>query len=301
MRTAHKLLIMMSGQTRWVPPLPAPTLSGTELFVNNTFSAWTSDNPDGWTVGGEPTCGYVSQVGPGQLYGGGGTGRCNIYATGNYVTMTQNVLTAGGLYRRQDVVDAFSGVVGQGYIGSYPSTVRSLNAVGTYTYTGLARTTNGNFLGQTGTNLTLASASCRAILTPFSGVLTTRATHVARAGITENTGWIGGVWCAGDAVTPSTYVMAVIDRLYIVNNYVRVYKYTPTAAELGAIAITYSAGATLELQRTGSDVVVKYNNATIATYTLTEPALLAGRCAGLVSTDVSGGNVTFTNPEVCLV
>lgn len=52
---------------------------GPELLTNGDFSAWTGDNPDGWTVGGEAGSDpMVTQVAPG---GGAGTGAARFYAS----------------------------------------------------------------------------------------------------------------------------------------------------------------------------------------------------------------------------
>lgn len=70
---------------------------GAELLTNGNFSAWTGDNPDGWTVTGESGADpEVSQVDPANLHGGGGTGAANLFssATTNQPRMNQAVATA---------------------------------------------------------------------------------------------------------------------------------------------------------------------------------------------------------------
>ena len=57
--------LLTSGRSRFlgggrVPPTPVP-VAGAELVVNGNFSAWTGDNPDGWTVETEDAGNYVTQ------------------------------------------------------------------------------------------------------------------------------------------------------------------------------------------------------------------------------------------------
>lgn len=79
---------------------------GDELLTNGDFSAWTGDNPDGWTVVGEvgadpelteraPNAGHADAVGVG--------GAANFYKSANAVLVPrieQNVLTVGHWYER---------------------------------------------------------------------------------------------------------------------------------------------------------------------------------------------------------
>lgn len=87
-----------------------------ELVTNGDFAAWTTDNPDGWTVIGESGSDpMVNEVGTGQGQGGAGTGYCNIYTSdGTSIRIQQTItliigrkyrfsvnvdtVTAGGLY-----------------------------------------------------------------------------------------------------------------------------------------------------------------------------------------------------------
>jgi hypothetical protein len=75
---------------------------GAELLTNGDFSAWTGDNPDGWTVtgesGGDPE---VTERAPTALHGDavGAGGACNFYRTvAGAVYITQTVCTVGKWY-----------------------------------------------------------------------------------------------------------------------------------------------------------------------------------------------------------
>lgn len=75
------------------------TVIGSELITNGGFSAWTGDNPDGWSVGGESGSDpEVSEVDAGQSHGGTNVtgGFCNIFSTSSPVNITQLITTEIG-------------------------------------------------------------------------------------------------------------------------------------------------------------------------------------------------------------
>lgn len=72
---------------------------GSEVLTNGGFTAWTTDNPDSWTVVGESGSDpYVNEVGKSELHGGTGTGSCNLYTTGTTLSIRQSALTVGTRY-----------------------------------------------------------------------------------------------------------------------------------------------------------------------------------------------------------
>lgn len=84
---------------------------GAELLTNPSFTAWTTDNPDGWTVGGESGSDpMVTQVASG---GGAGTGAARMYASAssNQPTLTQNVLVASSYYEAEATLSASNSAV----------------------------------------------------------------------------------------------------------------------------------------------------------------------------------------------
>jgi hypothetical protein len=88
--------------------LNTPT-QGAELITNGNFSAWTADNPNGWSVVGEVASDpYVNEVGAGQGQGGAGTGLCNLYRTASEINIRQTILTAGQWYRAGFLIDTFT-------------------------------------------------------------------------------------------------------------------------------------------------------------------------------------------------
>lgn len=87
-----------------------PTL-GAELVVNGGFTAWTSDNPDSWTITGESGDDpEVSEAATGELHADTptlGGGMCNLYssATAQRPIIDQNILTAGDWYHAGVTID----------------------------------------------------------------------------------------------------------------------------------------------------------------------------------------------------
>ena len=73
-----------------------------ELLTNPCFSAWTTDDPDGWTVAGETgVASEISEVGKGQGHGDVGTGYCNLFvldAIVDTVEISQDILVLGNKY-----------------------------------------------------------------------------------------------------------------------------------------------------------------------------------------------------------
>lgn len=94
-----------SAATGTVAEAPSQSL-GAELLANPSFTAWTGDNPDSWTVGGESGSDpMVTQVASG---GGAGTGAARLYASAssNQPTLTQNVLVANSFYEAEATISA---------------------------------------------------------------------------------------------------------------------------------------------------------------------------------------------------
>lgn len=74
---------------------------GSELLANGDFSAWSGDNPTGWSVSGESGSDpAISEVGSGEDHTGVGTGSANWYeSSGGFLILAQNVLTNGDYYQ----------------------------------------------------------------------------------------------------------------------------------------------------------------------------------------------------------
>jgi len=89
---------------------------GAELLTNGDFSAWTGDNPDGWTVYESPPTREVTEVGAGEGHGGAGTGLANFYnSDGGNVILYHTIYTVGYWYESGVLVDT----VMNGYLDFY--------------------------------------------------------------------------------------------------------------------------------------------------------------------------------------
>jgi len=144
----------------------SPTL-GPELLTNGNFSAWTADNPDGWSVVGESASDpEVSEVGTGEGHGGAGTGACNLYSSAiTTFRIHQNVLAVDAWLAAAITIDTvISGQVqvrdaGAGLYAAYGTT-------GTKTLTG--RVASTYFQVRVGTvpcDITIDDASAKTITT----------------------------------------------------------------------------------------------------------------------------------------
>jgi hypothetical protein len=141
---------------------------GSELVTNGDFSAWTDDNPDGYTVNGESgTDPEISEVSSAEGHGGVGTGSCNLYTSdGTFVAVTQTILTIGKLYKYSvDIKVINSGTL---RVTEGGSTVNTYNSTGIKTgyftaragiYVEIKRTIGA-------TDITFDDLSVKEVLTP---------------------------------------------------------------------------------------------------------------------------------------
>lgn len=242
-----------------------PTL-GAELLVNSDFSAWTGDNPDGWTVTGESGVDpEVSEVGAGEGHGGTGTGYCNIYTTSAAVQISQTPLTAGNLYRSSIVVNT---VIAGGLSYNHNGTTQTFNvAPGTSMFTLRATGTDLTIRRRTGNdNATLQSASIKQInlascLAAVTDSTTRNVYPQVEITCTDNTQ--AGLMIGLDSqTTPLNYLHIYINRVDA-----KIYVDSVTAGavtNISAVAFTYAAGATLAVRHDGTNLYVWYNNAYVS-------------------------------------
>jgi hypothetical protein len=91
----------VSAATGAAAELPVQTV-GAELLTNGDFSAWSGDNPTGWTVTENPPNAEATQRNPSQLHADAMTtgGAANLYRSGSatQVVLAQTILTAGDYY-----------------------------------------------------------------------------------------------------------------------------------------------------------------------------------------------------------
>ena len=116
---------------------------GPELVTNGNFSAWTGDDPNGWTVVGEVGADpEVSEVGSNEGHGGTSTGSCNIYTSaGADTNIYQSVLNADTLYKiTLDITKSVTGAIKIHIGGTLVKT--DMSAVDSYSYYGVSNSSN---------------------------------------------------------------------------------------------------------------------------------------------------------------
>ena len=106
--------------------------TGPELVSNGDFSAWTGDNPVGWTVSTENANNYVTEA----------SGKARMVSDGTYIDMGQVKLTLGKTYRYSVDVDTviaggvvirMGGVAAQSYVidstGNHSGILRAVGVI----------------------------------------------------------------------------------------------------------------------------------------------------------------------------
>ena len=129
---------------------------GPEKVVNGNFSAWTADDPDGWTVTevGDATS-NITENPPGE---------CNIISDGTSTRIFQIViLTVGKTYQYAIELSAVS-LGGVSFTDGTAFVETNMNSAGMYSGTFVAAGTDV-FLSRVGaTNASIASISVREVL-----------------------------------------------------------------------------------------------------------------------------------------
>jgi hypothetical protein len=266
-----------------------PTL-GAELLTNGDFSAWTGDDPDGWTVGGEVGADpEVCEVGVGESHancGGAGTGYANLYtsATANQPTLTQSVLTVNKWYFGEMVADTIvSGrpqllVGGVGKDTTIPATVY-VSAWAQSTSVVLRTFIN------TPADATIESVSVKELTlnTLFSSVETSTADVVAQVELDTIVDRCasGMVLNLDDVDNPQNFVLA-----YHNGTRAKLVKCVAGTNTTVIEAVTaYAAGANLVVVKDGTSYALYYNNAQVgATSTISDAGIISNTLHGMFST-----------------
>ncbi len=268
-------------------------ITGAELLANPGLSAWTGDNPDGWTVtgesGGDPE---VTERDPGQAHADTKTvgGAANLYnsATSNQPILTQAVLTIGGWFRAAGTISRYvSGVLA--VRDSSQGMSKTYNAAGAYAHTGRALATNFQVRGiGTGVDLTLDDQSVRALSSLARWFTHARPYGDFAVDLTIPVASFQGgvVFNAQDA---SNYALLYYDRLDGKVTLIKVVAGTVTT--LGSWSATYSAGKTLTARRHQDGTLdVIYNGVTLASGLAATG--LVGLQAGPFLTEASGVTIS---------
>jgi len=231
-----------------------PTLGG-ELFTNPNFTAWTGDNPDGWTVVESLPNNDVSEVGSGESYGGTGTGACNIRRTiAAGVSIAQNVLLINRWYQ-------FAGTLSVGTGGLSVNTGTSVNIINSWsatdsvTFRAPANTTfliSGRSLS---TNATIDDVTIKEVT--LSSLIATQNFGLSDVNVsvktTLATGRQGGVIANLDNPSnPQNFVLGYYDRI---SGSAKLDKCVGgTWTNLLNVSVTYSAAAVVRVVKTGATI-----------------------------------------------
>lgn len=259
-----------------------PVTLGSELVVNGDFTAWTGDNPDGWTLGQAETGGhYVTED----------AGKCRyVCDAGQVLLLYQTILTIGRWYRGS--VNVTARASGSAYIeeagaGLFKSIYA---ATGIKTFEGLSL--HGDFRFWSGTvaaDWTIDDVSVKELT--LSELIASVNTSVSNATVSvvpvvSTTAYYwGGLICKLDSATdPKNFIMAVVSSPY---SSARLYKcVNGTYTQLINAGFVYSAGAVLQVVCSGSSVSLYYGGAQVgATQTVSDAGILNNTRHGLISTN----------------
>lgn len=280
------------------PDSITPTL-GAELMTNSDFSAWTADNPDGWTVSNETgATREVTERDSGQLHADSMTvgGAANIFASGaSSPILRQDIISEGRWYKRVIVVSAAS-PASPARVRGITSAAQSLPSAGTYTrinrcMAGFAF--NVIDLNNIAGEATLDSNSIKEL----TALLIQQHSHNTplsynQCGLTIAADTQAGVYArhAGSGDYVLAYADRALGRAYLIKSV------SSTVNEINNAVITYAAGKVLKLKHHQTDgwqvfydtaINIDSASAIITTTTVTDTNLDACDEDGLFSTDSS--------------
>ncbi len=273
---------------------PMPTLGAEQLVNASVPFAFTEGALNNWTISG----GDVAEVGIGEGFGGGGSGYLNIHAVmgPSPVTLYQTgKMTAGHWFQLASDIDThLSGKyhLRNGF-GDSAQPARSASFARSRRSSGSTSFVVVSVDNTQDTDITFSGVSCKEISSYLNGIDTGSDSHASIGAFDCPDNWNAGVWILGNSTTPSSYILAYIDRdtgtivtIKVASNY--------TVTVLGSEAITYAKDAALQLysEDDGVNVKVEYNGTLLNTYA----AGVTGTYAGLFRTSeeviITGGKVS---------
>lgn len=239
----------------------APT-QGAELVTNGNFSAWTADNPDGWSLNTAETGAlYVTQ---------NPSGQCQLVSDGASFRIQQTILSVGSWYSGSiDIKALASGTLGIfddgfGIVVSYSTTgVKPFSLRAKGTIFGVSRV-----FGATDITFDDVSVKPLTLSTLFRSLQISTPDVLAEVEITRTAGTQAGLVLNLDsAATPANFIIVyenVAGSIVVDECVAGVYTNKQTTA------VTYVAGAVLRVVRYGTSLDVYYNNAKVgSTLTMT--------------------------------
>ena len=258
---------------------------GEEKVANGTFAAWTTDNPDGWTVTGEVGADpEVSEVGTGEGHGGVGTGMCNLYQSATVVQprISQTPLTVDAWYvGRMDIDTRIAGTC-RLIIGAIDVLYSS---TGSKVQTTRAKTTEVRVQGvQAGSDITVDNVSMKPLTMAdlFATLKTESADVTVQAAVTLATNTQAGIVVNVDNPTsPQSFVVGFHDGIYAY-----LVKYVSgTATELIKEVVAYGAGQLVKIVKDGTAYALYYNGVQVSTTkTISDAEIVNNRYHGMFNT-----------------
>ena len=133
---------------------------GNNLVTNGDFSNWTGDNPDNWTVNNETSDNTISQSGNAVRM---------VFTTGDFLDMTQSILTVDKIYKVTIDCTAFDSGTGfriQSGNDSANRAVNILSSSGLGTYVGYLKASHSNLriIRNGAIDVTFTNVTCREVL-----------------------------------------------------------------------------------------------------------------------------------------
>ena len=256
--------------------LNAP-VAGADLLTNGSFTAWTADDPDSWTVGAEDANKYVTEV----------AGAARIVSNAAWDALLQlDPFPATAWYLVSLNIDA---VVSGGITLAQYAVV----AFASFTTTGLKYAshrfvdTAGKPLGISSTgacDITIDNVSVKqlSISTLFTSITESTADVVSRVDITRTAYTQAGlVVCLDSAASPANFIIVYLDGAGNVKADKCV---AGTYTNVLSGAVTYGAGYTLHVDINDGVGRVIYNNLLVGTFTVADAGVKDNLLHGLFST-----------------
>lgn len=262
-----------------------PSTTGSELVTNGDFSAWTGDDPDNWTVGGEVGSDpmVTETVNGARFYAS---------ATANQPQITQWLgagVSTSNWYLGTVVVSVSNNTPFDFRDGAGGWKSPSYSTTGTKTHA--KRLTNAFVSivpGSSANDFTLGSISVLQldISTCFSNTFTAPADLTVQVDLANTpAGYAAGLVARLDSTSsPANYILAYHDGTNaVLEKYV-----AGSVTSLISSAAAFVADATLKVILTGTQVQLWYNGSQIgATQTVSDAGILSNTIHGAFATDSS--------------
>lgn len=280
----------------------SPT-AGADLLasLNGDFANWTADDPDDWTTIGEVANDpEISEAATGEAHADTptpGGGMCNMYTTGNTVSVrATSLLTVGEWYAVTINIDTVT--TGSLKINGFANDP-VWNTSGAKTATGRADIVNLQPIrAVAATDITFDDITCKTLtLSTLLASVDGGANNVTvqvKATITADT-QAGVVACLDSAASPANFLLAYHDK----TNATLVKCVAGIYTSLIDSAAAYAAGGLVKVVKSGTSVELWYNGNKIgATQTVSDAGIISNTRHGIFSSYASNrlDDFSLTSP-----